>query len=204
MSFVHLHTHSEYSLLDGLCKIDDLLARAKEYQMPSVALTDHGGLYGAFKFYIRAKAAGIKPIIGVEAYKAKNSRFDRQAGVEKDQFHLVLLAKNLIGYKNLLKIVTASNLEGYYYKPRVDFELLQKYKEGIIALSGCLNGEIPYLLKENQTSQAEKVLERYLAIYGSNFYLEIQRHPKMEVLDRVNLELIKLSRQFDKFQIDSV
>src|SRR3989338_11136660 len=143
MSFVHLHTHTEYSLLDGMCRIDDLLAKAKDFQMPAVAITDHGALYGAFKFFIKAKEIGVKPIIGVEVYKAKKSRFDRQSSAEHDQHHLVLLAKNLAGYKNLLKLVSKAYLEGFYYKPRVDFEVLEKYSEGIIALSGCLSGEIP-------------------------------------------------------------
>ncbi|OGK35759.1 DNA polymerase III subunit alpha [Candidatus Roizmanbacteria bacterium RIFCSPHIGHO2_12_FULL_39_8] len=196
MSFVHLHTHSEYSLLDGMCRLDDMIARAKEQGMPAVALTDHGALYGAFKFFIKAKEAGLKPIIGVEAYKAKKSRFDKQPGVEKDQNHLVLLAKNLTGYKNLLKLVTAAHLEGYYYKPRVDFELLEKYREGLIVLSGCLNGDIPSLILNNQMNQAEKILEKYLSLFEGNFYLELQRHPEMEDLDRVNSELIKLSRKY--------
>lgn len=197
MSFVHLHVHSEYSLLDGMCRLDDLIAKAKEFGMPSVALTDHGALYGAFHFFIKAKEAGIKPIIGVETYKAKKSRHDKQSNVDRDQYHLVLLAKNLQGYKNLLQLVTAAHLEGFYYKPRVDFEVLKKYHEGIIALSGCLAGEIPSLLADNQDTQAEKVLQQYLSIFGKDFYLELQRHPNMDELDRVNEKLIKLSRKFN-------
>lgn len=197
MSFVHLHVHSEYSLLDGMCRLDDLIAKAKEFGMPSVALTDHGALYGAFHFFVKAKEAGIKPIIGVETYKAKKSRHDKQMNEDRDQYHLVLLAKNLQGYKNLLQLVTVAHLEGFYYKPRVDFEVLEKYHEGIIAFSGCLNGEIPSLLAENQDTQAEKILQKYVSIFGKDFYLEIQRHPNMEELDRVNDKLVKLSRNFN-------
>ncbi len=196
MSFVHLHVHTEYSLLDGMCRIDDLFRKVKELGMDTVAITDHGALYGAFKFFVKAKEYGIKPIIGVEVYKAKKSRFDKQPGIERDQFHLVLLAKDLEGYHNLLKIVTAANLDGYYYKPRVDFEILEKYKKGIIALSACLNGEIANALLNDQVIQAEKLLEKYLSIYGKDFYLELQRHPKVEELTKVNNELIKLSRKF--------
>ncbi len=196
MSFVHLHLHTGYSLLDGMCRIEDVIEKAKQFKMPAVAITDHGALYGAFKFYVKAKEAGIKPIIGVETYKAKNSRLDKQNGVDRDQYHLTLLCKNLEGYKNLLKLVTTAHLEGYYYKPRVDFEILEKYKDGLIALSGCLNGEISSLIRENQINQAEKILQKYLAIFKDDFYLEIQRHPKSPDLDRVNVELIKMSRKF--------
>lgn len=196
MSFVHLHNHTGYSLLDGMCRIDELINKAKSYNMPAVAITDHGNLYGAIKFYTKAIEAGIKPIIGVEVYKAKNSRFDKNGSSDRDYYHLVLLAKNYIGYKNLLKLVTASNLEGFYYKPRVDFELLEKYSEGLIALSGCLQGEIPSLIKESQFEQAEKILEKYLNIFKNNFYLEIQRHPQINELEQVNKNLIKLSRKF--------
>ncbi|MEK7070212.1 MAG: PHP domain-containing protein, partial [Patescibacteria group bacterium] len=197
MSFVHLHTHSEYSLLDGMARIEDLLTKAQELGMTALALTDHGALYGAFKFYIKAKEYGIKPIIGVEAYKAKKSRFDKQANTERDQNHLVLLAKNLAGYQNLLKIITKAHLEGFYYKPRIDFDLLEEYHEGLIVLSGCLSGDIPDLILQNQNVEVEKVLKRYLSIFGKDFYLELQRHPNVPELDKVNAELIKLSRKFD-------
>ncbi|KKP59482.1 MAG: polymerase III alpha subunit protein [Candidatus Roizmanbacteria bacterium GW2011_GWA2_34_18] len=196
MNFVHLHLHTGYSLLDGMCRIDDVIDKAIAEKMSAVAITDHGALYGAFKFFVKAIESGIKPIIGVETYKAKNSRLDKQSHVDRDQYHLVLLAKNLSGYQNLLKIVTTAYLEGFYYKPRIDFEILEKYHEGIIALSACLNGEIPSLILENQTQQAEKILEKYLKIFKEDFYLEIQRHPKIEELDRVNKELIRLSRKF--------
>lgn len=195
MSFVHLHNHSEYSLLDGMCRIEDLVAKAKAENMPAVAITDHGALYGAFKFYLEAKKVGIKPIIGIEVYKAKKSRFDKQTGLERDQFHLVLLAKNLQGYKNLLEITSIAHIEGFYYKPRVDFEVLEKHKEGLIALSGCLAGEIAQLLLNDQDIEAEKILKKYLKIYGDNFYLELQRHPQVEDLEKVNQKIIKLARK---------
>lgn len=195
MSFVHLHNHSEYSLLDGMCRIEDLVAKAKAENMLAVAITDHGALYGAFKFFLEAKKAGIKPIIGIEVYKAKKSRFDKQSGLERDQFHLVLLAKNLQGYKNLLQITSIAHLEGFYYKPRVDFEILEKYKDGLIALSACLAGEITQLLLKDQDIEAEKVLEKYLKIYGEDFYLELQRHPQIRELEKVNEKIIKLARK---------
>lgn len=196
MSFVHLHVHSEYSLLDGMCRIGPLLKKAKAMEMPAIAITDHGALFGAFKFFIKAKEVGIKPIIGVEAYKARKSRFDKTAAEGQDQFHLVLLAKNLDGYKNLLKIVTQANLEGFHHKPRVDFDLLQEHHEGIIALSGCIRGEIPSLLLDNQRQQAEQALQRYVEIFGPDFYLEIQRYSNAERQDMVNQDIVALSRKF--------
>lgn len=196
MSFVHLHVHTEYSLLDGMCRITDVLQKAKDMKMPAVAITDHGALYGAFKFFTKAKEIGIKPIIGVETYKAKKSRFDKQPNTERDQYHLVLLAKNLTGYKNLLKLVTLAHTEGFYYKPRIDFEILEKYSDGLIALSGCLSGEIPSLILNNQTEQAEKILKHYMDIFEENFYLELQNHPNVSDLEKVNPSLIKLSRKF--------
>src|SRR3990167_5222499 len=168
--FVHLHVHSEFSLLDGLARMEDLIGKTKELGMDSVGLTDHGAMYGTIKFYKQAIAAGIKPIIGVETYVAKRSRFDKQAGVDKDQFHLVLLAKNNIGYKNLLKLVTSAHLEGYYYKPRIDIELLRQHSEGLIALSGCLNGEIPSLLLNNQDTAAEKKAREYMILFGEHHF----------------------------------
>lgn len=196
MSFTHLHVHSEYSLLDGLSKIDELLEIAKAKRMKALALTDHGVMYGAFEFYIKSKEAGINPIIGSEVYKAKKSRFDKQPKVDRDQYHLVLLAKNYPGYKNLMKIITAAHLEGFYYKPRVDFKLLEEHKEGIIALSGCLKGEIPSLIGEDQITEAEEVLKKYLDIYGKDFYLEMQRFSKHPPLKKVNSQLISLSRKY--------
>src|SRR3989344_3750415 len=196
MSFTHLHVHSEYSLLDGLIKINQLVDSTLSHGMKSVALTDHGAMYGIFDFYIKAQEKGIKPILGVELYKAKNSRHDRQPGIDRDQYHLVLLAKNYQGYMNLMKIVTVAHLEGYYYKPRVDFETLSRYREGIIALSGCLNGEIPSLIAEGQTSSAESILKKYLSLYKDDFYIELQRHRKSEKDDMVNKGLIALARTY--------
>ena len=196
MSFVHLHLHTEFSLLDGMCRIDEVVKKAAEYEMPAIAITDHGALYGAFKFFVKAQSKGVKPIIGVEAYKARNSRFDKEGPAGKDNDHLVLLSKNLTGYKNLMKLVTESNMSGFYYKPRIDFELLEKYHEGLIALSSCMSGEIPSLLLKGQTDEAERVLKRYLEIFEGDFYLELQRHPGLADQDRVNDMIIKLSRKF--------
>ncbi len=196
MSFVHLHLHTEYSLLDGMCRVKDVIQKAKNEQMKALAITDHGAMYGAFKFFVKAKEEGIKPIIGVEIYKAKKSRFDKQPNVDRDRYHLVLLSKDLEGYKNLLKLVSIAHLEGFYYKPRVDFEVLRKYSKGIIALSACLAGEIPQALLAGQHKEAEMLLEQYADIYKDNFYLELQRHPDIEGLDEVNRELISLSKKF--------
>jgi len=196
MSFVHLHVHTEYSLLDGMCRVADILQRAKDEGMTSLAITDHGAMYGAFKFFVKAKEAGIKPIIGVEMYKAKNSRFDKQPNVDRDRFHLILLAKDLEGYQNLLKLVSIAHLEGMYYKPRIDFESLKKYSKGIIATSACLGGEIPQALLHNQTKEAETLLEKYLDIFKENFYIELQRHPNVDDLDRVNKDLVNLAKKY--------
>src|SRR3990167_1687882 len=196
MNFTHLHVHSDYSLLDGLTKVDDLVQNAKNQGMTSLALTDHGAMYGAFKFYLSCREAGINPIIGVEAYKAKQSRLTKQTSVNRDQFHLVLLAKNYEGYRNLMKLTTEAHLTGFYYKPRIDFELLEKYHQGLIVLSGCLNSEICTAIAQDQYEQAEKILKRYLTIFEGNYYLELQRHQNVELLKKVNEHLIKLSKKF--------
>ena len=192
--FIHLHTHSEYSLLDGLAKISDLVAKAKEYGMNALALTDHGAMYGAFKFYLTCREAGIKPIIGMEAYQAARSRFDKQPQIDRDQYHLVLLAKNKTGYKNLIKLTTLAHLEGFYYKPRIDYELLRKYSEGLICLSGCMEGEISQLLKLSEPQKAEKKARELMEIFPENhFYLELQHHSKIEDQEVVNQKLLNLS-----------
>lgn len=194
--FVHLHCHTEYSLLDGLAKIPDLLARTRELGMDALAATDHGAMYGAVKFYLKAREHGIKPIIGVEAYQAVRSRFDRQTAADRDQHHLVLLAKNNTGYQNLLKLTTAAHLEGYYYKPRIDKELLGRYSDGLICLSGCLNGEVPSLLARDQDETAEKKAKEFLELFGTdNYYLEIQAHPAIKEQDKVNKKIVALSKK---------
>ncbi len=194
--FVHLHAHTEYSLLDGLSRVEDFIQTVKELGMKSVAITDHGAMYGAIKFYKQAKDVGIKPIIGVETYMAARSRFDKQPALDKDQYHLVLLAKNNLGYKNLLKLVTLAHLEGYYYKPRIDMELLKQYSKGLIGLSACLAGEIPQLLLQEQEQAAADKAKQFAEIFGEdNFYLELQYHPKIPQQQVVNDKLVKLSRR---------
>ncbi len=194
--FIHLHTHTEYSLLDGLPKITDILERAKQLGMDSLAITDHGAMYGVVKFFLKAKEAGVKPIIGVEAYQAARSRFDKQSGIDNDQYHLVILAQNNTGYQNLMKIVTHAHLEGYYYKPRIDMQVLRDHSEGLIGLSACLNGEIPHLLRTNQNEQAEKKAREFMEIFGEGkFFIELQKHPKIPEQEVTNEKLIALSRK---------
>lgn len=177
---VHLHTHSHYSLLDGLPKIPELLDLAKEYGYKALALTDHGNLYGAIEFYKEAKKRDIKPIIGVEAYLAPRSRFKKEGKIDALNFHLTLLAKNFIGYQNLVKLVTLANLEGFYYRPRIDKELLFENKEGLIVLSGCPSGQIPYLLREKKFDEAVQVALEMKSVFGDDFYIEIQNHPHIK------------------------
>lgn len=198
MKFTHLHVHTHYSLLDGLSKIDELLDYAKKLNMDSIAITDHGVLYGAVEFYKKAKARGIKPIIGCEVYCAIDGMNECRPNIDNKRYHLVLLAKNEQGYKNLVQLVTQSHLKGFYYKPRVDEELLEKYSEGLIALSACIGGKIPKLILSNQIEEAEKIAIKYEKIYGKgNFYLEIQHHPNLEGQDKVNEQLIAFSKKLD-------
>ncbi|HEY5583650.1 MAG TPA: DNA polymerase III subunit alpha [Ruminiclostridium sp.] len=192
-NFVHLHVHTQYSLLDGANRITDLVQRVKELGMDSVAITDHGVMYGVVEFYKEAKKNGIKPILGCEVYTAKRRMQDKQSGIDSDYGHLVLLAKNTIGYKNLMKIVTLGFIEGYYYKPRVDYETLEKYSEGIIALSACLSGDIPSAILNNDYDKAIELANRLNSIFGQdNFYLELQ-HNGISDQNLVNQQLIKLS-----------
>jgi len=192
--FTHLHIHTEYSLLDGMCRIPQLVSRAKELGMDSLAITDHGAMYGVIEFYLAAKEAGIKPIIGCEVYVAPNSRFSRDAS-DKNHYHLVLLAKNQTGYHNLLQLATKAQLEGFYYKPRVDKELLHQYHEGLIALSACVSGEVPRLIGERRLQEARQVASWYKQTFG-DFYLEIQRFP-IPGLEQINQELIAMSSELD-------
>jgi len=190
--FTHLHVHTEYSLLDGMCRIPQLVARAKELGMDSLAITDHGVMYGVVEFYLAAREAGIKPIIGCEVYVAKDSRLSRSAG-EKDHYHLILLAKNQTGYHNLIQLVTRAHLDGFYYKPRVDKELLEEYHDGLIAFSGCLGGEVPRLVLEGRLQEARETVLWYHKTFG-DYYLEIQRNPIPE-LEQLNPVLISLSKE---------
>ncbi len=180
MKFTHLHVHSHYSLLQALPKLSELVKRAKKDGMEALALTDNGNLYGAIEFYKECKKAGIKPIIGVDAYLASRSRFDKQAGVDKERFRLLLLCKNDVGYKNLMKIVTSSYLEGFYYKPRIDFDLLEKRSEGLIALSPSWGGDISTMLRKKNTSAAVELVGKYRKIFNENFYIEITKHEEIE------------------------
>ncbi len=192
--FTHLHVHTEYSLLDGMCLVPRLIEKAKEMGMDALAITDHGVMYGAIQFYQAARAAGIKPIIGCEFYVAPESRTNRST-TGKNNYHLVLLAKNHQGYQNLIQLTTKAHLEGFYYKPRVDKELLEKHKEGLVAMSACLAGEIPALILENRLEDAKEVASWYKQTFG-DFYLEIQRHPMPE-LEKVNQALIEMSEELD-------
>lgn len=194
--FVHLHNHSEFSLLDGLQKTKNMVAYAKSLGMKALAVTDHGNLYGAIKFYQACKAADIKPIIGCEVYVAKRSLRDKEAGVDKDYNHLILLAENETGYKNLMKIVSVSYLEGYYYKPRTDLELLKKHHEGIICLSACVNGYVTDPLVRGDDQEGEKRAIALNEIFGQgNFYFELQRHLNVPPQKVANDKLIALSKK---------
>jgi len=198
MSFVHLHVHSHYSLLDGLGKPHEIIKKAKQDGAPAVALTDHGVLYGAIEFYKIAKKEGIKPIIGVEAYVAPGSRFDKIAGPENKPYHLVLLAKNNIGYQNLLKLTSQAHLEGFYYKPRIDFGLLKSHSEGLIGLTACLAGEIPRLILQNNEEKVIQSIKRYQDIFGKeDFYLELQDHPEIEKQMIVNKKIIEIAKKLN-------
>ncbi|MFH0829017.1 MAG: DNA polymerase III subunit alpha [Candidatus Kerfeldbacteria bacterium] len=198
MRFINLHTHSHYSLLDGLPRIDALVSYAKEIGLEGLALTDHGNLYGAVEFFQHAKAAGLKPIIGIEAYFTRGSRFDKTGRIDDRINHLILLVKDDEGYRNLLKIITASNLEGFYGKPRIDMELLERHHRGLICLSGCINGPIPTLLVNGNDTEAKRMAKAFRDLFGTDdFALELQHHPSIAMQATVNAKLADLGKELD-------
>lgn len=195
--FVHLHGHTEYSLLDGTSRLSDMVARAKELNMPAIAITDHGNMYGAVYFYKEAIKEGIKPILGCEVYVTAGSRFDRPEGKRERLGHLILLAETDEGYRNIVKIVSKASTEGFYFRPRADHDLLQRYSKGIIALSACIEGEIPRAIIDEDIDKARKLVEWYVATYGkNNFFLEIQDHGLPEEL-KAQSTMLELAEELD-------
>src|SRR5215210_4029723 len=196
-SFVHLHLHTEYSLLDGAVRVKDLMKKAVEFGMPAVAITDHGNLYGAIEFYQEAERAGIKPIIGCEAYMAPGSLKDRQANSARDAaYHFTLLAENEEGYRNLVKLVSIAHLEGYYYKPRIDKEVLAKHAKGLIGMSACLKGEINMHIQAGQLAKARQSAGDFRDIFGAeNFFLEMH-DDGIEAQAKCNAVLPGLAQKF--------
>jgi len=192
--FAHLHVHTEYSILDGACRIDDALGAAKAMGMDSLAITDHGVMYGALSLYQKAREAGIRPVIGSEVYVAPRGRLGRDGGLEEQPFHLVLLARDNTGYQNLMRIVTRGFTEGFYYKPRVDLEVLRENCEGLIALSACLKGEVQQCLLREDTEAAALAIERYVSLFGEDgFYLELMDHGIPEQ-SQVNPMIVEIAR----------
>ena len=196
MAFTHLHVHTVYSLLDGASKIPELIKKAKELGQTSIAITDHGNMYGVIEFYKAAKAEGIKPIIGCEVYVSPRRRYDRDSQFDRENRHLILLCKNETGYKNLLKLNSMAWTEGFYSKPRVDHELLEKYHEGLIAMSACLAGEIPRALMNGNYDEAVRTAKWYKSVFGEDYYIELQDHGITEQ-KQINPRLIRLSRELD-------
>src|SRR6476646_11518526 len=196
-SFVHLHVHTHYSLLDGACRVPDLVKRAKQLGMSSIAITDHGCMFGVIEFFNECKKEGIKPILGMEAYMAPGDRRDRSTpggNASEAAFHLLLLAQNLEGYKNLIKLSSIAYREGFYYKPRIDKEVLREYSSGLIATSACLGGEVASAFLKRDMKAAKEVAETYLQIFGPDgFFIEVQKHIKEQ--DQVNPELSDLSKR---------
>lgn len=197
MSFVHLHVHSEYSLLDGLSHVSELVSSAKEMDMPALGLTDHGAMFGVIDFYNAAKKEGIQPIIGMETYMARRSMTDRDPKRDARSHHLLLLAENDVGYRNLLAIATASQLEGFYYRPRIDHDFLAEHSEGLICTTGCLSGEIPRALLQGQDEKAERLLDWYFELFGrDNFFIELQHHD-IDELPGMNAKLRDYAKRYD-------
>ena len=195
MSFVHLHNHTQYSMLDGACRVDRMIKLAKEYAMPAVAITDHGNLFGAIDFYKTAKNAGIKPILGIEAYII-NGDLESETGKNEIRYHLILLAQNEQGYKNLMKLSSYSYIKGFYYKPRISKTLLKQYSEGLICLSACVKGEIPALIYNDRMQQAEEVALWYKDLFQESFYIEIQDH-NLEPEKKIMPRLIDLAKKLE-------
>lgn len=195
--FVHLHLHTEYSLLDGLSKLTDLMTTARDHGQHALAITDHGCMYGALHFYNSCRKSGIKPIIGSELYIAKKSRFDKQIKMGSDQFHLTVLAKNFQGYQNINKMVTIGNFEGFSYKPRIDEETLFKHKEGLIVTSGCMSSLFNKLLREGKDDEAKAMFAKYKKEFGEDFYVEIQIHPNIKELDELTKKQVAIARKLD-------
>lgn len=198
MNFVHLHTHSHYSLLDGMSKVTDLVKRAKENGMTALALTDHGNMYGAIEFYKECKKNDIKPIIGVEAYIAERTYLDKEPGIDNKRYHLTLLASNNAGYKNLMKLVSKSNLEGYYYKPRMDLDLIEEYSEGLICLSGCPGSQFIQHIKAENMEAAKALLERYIKIFGKEYvFVEVMVHEEVDWYIPLIPKIISIAQEVD-------
>ncbi|MCS5573962.1 MAG: PHP domain-containing protein, partial [Pseudomonadales bacterium] len=191
--FTHLHVHTEYSLLDGLSRIGPMVQRCQELGMDSLGITDHGVMYGVVDFYSECREAGINPILGCEVYLAPGSHTGR-AAADRSPYHLTLLAQDNTGYRNLIQLVTRSHLDGFYYKPRVDKDLLAKHSNGIVALSGCLAGEFPQLTLAGKTDEALASALWFKDTFKENFFLELQRHDGIPELDIVNAALIELNR----------
>lgn len=196
MKFVHIHNHTHYSLLDGLSKIKDFVAHAKQYEMDSLGITDHGVMYGVIEFYEECLKQKIKPIIGCEFYLARRTINDKNSSMDAKPYHLILLAKNNIGYKNLLKLTSIAHLQGFYYKPRIDFELLEKYHEGLICSTACLNGQIPKTILSGDIKGTEELIKKYANLFGEDhFYLEMQNHPNEKEQIKVNEVMAMFSKK---------
>lgn len=196
MDFVHLHTHTEYSLLDGANKIKELPIRAKELGMNAMAITDHGVMFGVVDFYKECKKVGIKPIIGCEVYVAPRTRFDKESNIDNKYSHLILLAKNETGYKNLTKLVSIGFTEGFYYKPRIDLEILEKYHEGLVCLSACLAGSVNKAILKEDMEEAKRIALWHKNLFGEDYYLEVQPNGLPEQV-LVNQKLVQISRELD-------